>query len=42
MYDISLDEISKRVTDAVLAQPYINRDKLHNQTYSKSLAEKHR
>ena len=28
MYDISLDEISKRVTDAVLAQPYINRDKL--------------
>lgn len=28
MYDISLDEISKRVTDAVLAQPYINREKL--------------
>ena len=28
MYDISLDEISKRITDAVLAQPYINRDKL--------------
>ena len=28
MHDISLDEISKRITDAVLSQPYINRDKL--------------
>lgn len=28
MHDISLDEISKRITDAVLAQPYINRDNL--------------
>lgn len=28
MYDISLDEISKRVVDAVLAQPHINREEL--------------
>lgn len=28
MQDISLDEIAKMITDAVLAQPYINRDKL--------------
>lgn len=28
MSDISLDEISKRVVDAVLAQPHINREEL--------------
>ena len=28
MHDISLDEISKRITDAVLAQPYIKREEL--------------
>lgn len=30
MYDISLDEISKRIVDAVLAEPHINRESLQN------------
>lgn len=30
MKDLSLDEISKRVTDAVLSQPYINRNELQS------------